>query len=108
MLTKLSFLQSEKSDMSLVVNIIKDNGQRRTEHFDRKKLYDSILAACLSVYTPDGQAETTADTVCDAVAVWLQKRPEVTSHDIRLVAAKYLKNHHPEAAYLYEQHHITI
>lgn len=94
--------------MVLMANIIKANGQRQTEFFTRQKLHNSIVATCLSVYTPIGQAETIAHTVCDAVITWLQQHPEVTSHDIRIIAAKHLKNHHPEAAYLYEQHRITI
>ena len=95
--------------MELPTSIVKNsNNKRRIEHFDRKKLRDSIIAACLSVHTPEGQAEITADAVCNAVIAWLQNHPEVTSHDIRTIAAKYLKKYHPEAAYLYEQHHITI
>lgn len=90
------------------MNIIKNSGKRQTEPFDRKKLHASIVAACLSVNTPEGQAEATAHAVCDAVIAWSQTHPEVTSHDIRTIAAKHLKSHHPEAAYLYEQHHITI
>jgi transcriptional regulator NrdR family protein len=94
--------------MGQVTNIIKKSGKRQPEYFSRKKLHASIMAACLSVHTPEGQAESTADAVCDVAMIWLQQRPEVTSHDIRIVAAKHLKNYHPEAAYLYEQHHITI
>ena len=94
--------------MGLSVDIIKHNGQRISESFDRDKLHASIVSVCLSVYAPEGQAEATAHTVCDAVVSWLQQHPEVTSQDIRTVAAKHLKSYHPEAAYLYEQHHITI
>jgi hypothetical protein len=39
---------------------------------------------------------------------WLEQRPEVTSHDIRLVATRHLRAHHPDAAYLYEQHRTTL
>jgi len=92
--------------MSLVVDIIKNSGT--SERFDRNKLHKSIVAVCLSVRVPQGQAESIAHSVCDAVIVWLQDRPEVTSQDIRTVAGKYLKRFHPEAAYLYEQHHKII
>jgi len=94
--------------MNLAVDIIKRGGQRQTERFMRDKLHKSIVSACLSVRTPEGQAEIIAHAVCDSVIIWLQQRPEVTSHDIRIVAARHLKSHHPEAAYLYEQHRITI
>jgi len=94
--------------MNPPVDIIKHGRHQHTEKFTRKKLHDSIVAACLSVRAPEGQAETTASAVCEGVISWLNDRPEVTSHDIRIVAARYLKSYHPEAAYLYEQHHITI
>lgn len=94
--------------MSLAVDIVKRAGKRPTERFDRAKLHASILAACLSVRSPEGQAEATARAVCDAVITWLERRPEVTSYDLRRVASAHLKSYHPEAAYLYEQHRITI
>ncbi len=94
--------------MEQVVNIVKHGGKRPSETFMREKLYASIIAACLSVRVPDGQAETIANSVCESAIDWLQIRPEVTSNDIRLVAAKHLKIHHPEAAYLYEQHRMII
>lgn len=94
--------------MNLAVDIIKHGGERQSERFMREKLHASIVAACLSVRTPTGQAESIAHAVCDSVIAWLEQHPEVTSQDIRLVATKHLRIHHPEAAYLYEQHSITI
>jgi len=94
--------------MDLPVDIIKHGGQRQSERFMREKLHASIVAACLSARTPKGQAEDIANVVCVAVTDWLQLHPEVTSQDIRLVATKHLKIHHPDAAYLYEQNRITI
>lgn len=94
--------------MTLVVDIVKHGGKRPSENFSRDKLHDSIVAACLSVRAPEGQAEATARAVCEAVIAWLHNRPEVTSTDIRTVATRYLKSHHPDAAYLYEQQHTTI
>lgn len=94
--------------MNPTVIIIKHGKHQHTEPFSRKKLHDSIVAACLSVRAPEGQAETTASAVCEGVISWLSSRTEVTSHDIRIAAARYLKSYHPEAAYLYKQHHVTI
>lgn len=108
MFLKFWAAQSEEFNMDPVVDIIKHDGKRPTERFMRKKLFKSIVTVCLSVHTPEGQAETTANLVCDSVIDWLQKRSEVTSCDIRIIAAKSLKKYHPEAAYLYEQHRITI
>ena len=94
--------------MNEVVDIIKRGGKRQSERFMREKLHASIVAACLSVRAPEGHAEATAHAVCEGVIDWLEKRLEVTSNDIRVVATRFLKNYHPEAAYLYEQHRITI
>lgn len=94
--------------MVLAIDIIKRDGQRPSEDFSREKLRVSILAACLSVRTPVGQAEAIAHSVSDSVISWLQNKPEVTSHDLRRIAAKHLHAQHPDAAYIYQQHRITI
>lgn len=91
-----------------IAYVIKRQGKRPTEAFQRKKLHDSLMAACLSVRTPEGQAETTADIVCNAVEEWLQNKPEVTSDDIRRKAASALTPLHPEAAHLYKHHHLIM
>lgn len=90
------------------VDIIKRSGRRPTEAFEVEKLKASIEAACLSAGTAPGQAESIARAVARDVADWLESRPEVTSHDLRRIAADTLKNHHPDAAYLYDQHRITL
>lgn len=91
-----------------LIDVVKRGGQRPSERFSRDKLHSSVVAACLSVQAPVGQAEAIAAAVCENVIDWLQTRPEVTSHDLRRVAARRLHVHHPDAAYLYEQHRITI
>jgi len=90
------------------IDIVKRKGQRPSEAFARDKLRTSIRAACLSVRTPEGEAEMLADTVCDAVVVWLATKPEVTSDDIRRKATETLNRHHPEAAYLYKHHRLVM
>jgi transcriptional regulator NrdR family protein len=90
------------------IDIVKRSGTRASEAFDPKKLHASIHAALLSVRTPDGEAVMTAETVTDAVILWLETKPEVTSHDLRRVASAHLKKFHPDAAYLYEQHRTII
>ncbi len=85
-------------------NIIKRRGARNSEQFEPAKLHASVLAACLSVRSPEGEAETTARNVVKAVINWLELKAEVTSNDLRRVAGYHLQKYHPEAAYLYEQH----
>lgn len=86
------------------IDIVKRSGRRPTEQFDHEKLRTSIHAACLSVRSPDGEAQRTASEVTHAVIIWLETKPEVTSNDLRRIAGHHLKKFHPEAAYIYEQH----
>lgn len=94
--------------MGGAIDIIKRGGHRPTESFMIEKLHASIVAACLSARAPVGQAEAIARAVTADVLEWLEARPEVTSHDLRRIAAKRLHVHHPDASYLYEQHRITL
>lgn len=90
------------------IDIVKRGGKRPTESFQRQKLHASVRAACLSVRSPDGVAEATARDVCDAVTLWLETKPEVTSADLRRKATETLESFHPEAAYLYKHHRLVI
>ncbi len=94
--------------MSLITYVVKRQGKRPTEAFDPNKLHASIIATCLSVHAPEGQAEVTATKVRDAVTHWLKDKPEVTSDDIRRKATIVLEKYHPEAAHLYKHHHLVI
>lgn len=78
-----------------------------SEAFDPMKLHQSIVAACLAVRAFEGEAHLTAERVCRHVIDWLMSKNEVTSADIRRVAATHLSTYHPEAAYMYE-HHLLI
>lgn len=89
-------------------DVIKRDGQRPTEGFNREKLFHSVRAACLSVRSPEGEAEMTARNVCNVVTLWLAQKPEVTSSDLRRKATEALTAFHPEAAYLYKHHRLVI
>jgi transcriptional regulator NrdR family protein len=94
--------------MGLAVDVVKRSGRRPSEAFDADKLLRSIQAACLSVRSPEGEAESTASNVTGAVVLWLDTKPAVTSHDIRRLAGAHLERYHPEAAYFYQHHRIII
>lgn len=94
--------------MDQLVDVIKRDGDRPSEQFAVDKLMASVQAACLSVRAPEGVADKTAARVCDAVGLWCQPKSEVTSNDIRRVAAGHLEKYHPEAAYLYKHHRLVI
>ena len=90
------------------IDIVKRGGQRPSESFSRPKLHASIRAACLSFRSPEGVAESMASDVCDAVIIWLETKPEVTSNDVRRKAGDVLASFHPEAAYLYKHHRVVM
>jgi transcriptional regulator NrdR family protein len=96
---------SEGGPITLVV---KNGARRHPEEFNKEKLHASLVSACLSSGAPTGHAESIARRVVDEVLIWLESRPEVTSNDLRRVAAKYLKTYHPDASYLYEHHRGTL
>lgn len=89
-------------------NVIKRSGKRPTESFDQSKLHASIVAACLSVRSVEGEAETVAREVSRHVIEWLEQKTEVTSEDIRRKASEALHILHPEAAYLYKHHQVVL
>lgn len=91
--------------MGLAVDVVKRRGKRRMgQAFDSDKLHRSIHAACLSVRTPDGEADETARGVTHHVILWLENKPVVTSHDLRRIVSVHLERYHPEAAYFYQHH----
>ena len=94
--------------MGKAIDVVKRSGHRPTESFNADKLLQSIRAACLSVRTPEGEAETTAKNVTDAVVLWVITKPTVTSQDIRRLTSAHLHRYHPEAAYFYQRHRIII
>ena len=89
-------------------SIIKRGGRRPAEDFDVDKLRKSVESACLSAGTTAGHAESIARTVVREVSNWASAHPEVTSEDIRRTATESIKKHHPDAAYLYDQHRLTL
>ena len=94
------------TDKTIIV--IKRDGHRPSEKFDKDKLHHSIIAACLSVRSLEGHAHDTANRVCDSVLSWLGNKSEVTSADIRHQATSALEILHPDAAYLYKHHRVII
>ena len=75
--------------------------KKRATLFDKKRLHNSIVLACMSVRSYEGEANETAEKVCESVSKWLDGKSEVTSGDVRTIAGKYLKAYHPEASYIY-------
>lgn len=89
-------------------HVVKNSHHRHPEPFDVDKLHRSIVAACLSSGSPTGHADSIARRVVNEVLQWLESRPEVTSNDVRRVAAHQLRAYHPDASFLYEHHRSTL
>lgn len=68
------------------------------------KLHESIRLACLTVRSAEETPSLPPRQPCAAVLSWLGTRREVTSADIRRVAARTLQIHNPDAAYYYTRH----
>lgn len=94
--------------MSHDVGVIKRSGARPSESYSHDKLHGSVLAACLSVRSPEGEAAQVAHIVSDLVSKWCRGRHAVTSHDLRRVTSAHLSHLHPEAAYLYQHHQFVL
>ncbi|GEM_PF-229399 len=89
-------------------HVVKRGGARTTERFSPEKLHASVQAACLSVRSPEGEAEIIAHRVVAAASQWCYQKSTVTSRDIRRIAARGLELLHPEAAYLYQTHEMVV
>ena len=69
--------------------------------YEPSKMFQSIQTACLSIRLGDGASGDVAARVEKDVSAWLSSKFEVTSNDLRRVAARSLERHCPEAAYYY-------
>jgi transcriptional regulator NrdR family protein len=79
--------------------VVKQGGS--TEQYLRSKLASSVHKACVDATGFVGEAELTAENVCKQVEGWLEQKYEVTSSDIKRIAAKALQQYNPRAAYEY-------
>lgn len=88
----------------MVVDIIKRHGKRPTEPFKPGKLHQSIVAVCISVKAPEGEAERIAQRVTKAVDAWCNEKATITSDDLRRQATRQLEKVHNHAAHFYKHH----
>lgn len=82
--------------------VVKSGGLHESEMFDPLKLHGSLMAACLAVRSLEGEAHMTAQKITEKVIDWLDNKTEVTTDDVRRIAANSLQTYQPEAAYMYE------
>ena len=89
--------------MSDHITYILSRAAPQGEPYDAPKLQASLNAACLAVQTPAGQAELTAKVICRDMLPWIMSKHELTSYELRLKAATFLKVHNPRAAERYRR-----
>lgn len=89
-------------------NIIDLEDSNKIKKYDRARLRASVMLCCLSVGSPEGQADDIANFVCDDTEKWLADKQEVTTKDMINKSAKFLEKYHTEASYFYEQKHLII
>lgn len=83
-------------------HIVKRAGH--SEPYDERKLYASVYASCIAVRESEATAEMIAEKVVKDINTWLEKKHEVTSHDIRTHAAIHLMAYNDDAGWIYKHH----
>lgn len=83
-------------------HIVKRKGHK--EEFDSKKLYASIVAACVTLRMTQEQAELIAQSVTNDIESEIKDKNVVTSRILHRLAADSLNKYNPEAAYIYDHH----
>lgn len=82
--------------------IIKRRGHK--EHFDERKLYASIYAACASAHLTERECEKTADTITKKIKMFLKGKTQIDSRVIREKVSEELRKKDSELWFFYEEH----
>ncbi len=76
-----------------------------TERYDERKIYASCYAAALAAQVPHREAERIAAAAAKAVTAWVKKQQRcVSASEIFQAAARALRTHHEDVAFMYETH----
>ncbi len=83
-------------------HVVKRRGH--AEAYDVRKVYGSVLVACLGSHVKEKQAEKIAMDVSDYITKLVEKSHTITAHEIFYEVTKRMKKHHADAAFMYETH----
>lgn len=83
-------------------HIVKRRGHK--EAYDARKVYGSILMACLGSHVKETQAQKIALGISDDITKMVEKSHSITAHEIFYEVTKRLKKHHADAGFMYETH----
>ena len=75
-----------------------------TESFEEKKLYGSILSACMSLRMKDEEAELLSETVSQEVIQAVKDIETVDAKVLHKHVVDSLHRYNPDAAFLYDTH----
>ncbi len=82
--------------------IVKRRGHN--EEFDKRKIYASVFAACMTLRMTDEEGELLANTVTKEAVDSFKDIHELSSRDIHKKVAQSLGRLHPDAGYMYDTH----
>lgn len=82
--------------------VVKRRGHR--EHFDERKVYGSIYAACSNCELHEKECEKLAEQVVNELKKVLVGKKEINSTEIFGLVISVLAKYHEDAALMYELH----
>lgn len=85
-----------------MIHVVKRRGQE--EHFDERKVYASVYAACLSAHVDKQEAESIAHLVAREIKKWVEEKQEVSSDAIFKKVGEELGHLNKDASFMYTTH----
>ncbi len=83
-------------------HVVKRRGHK--EAYDARKVYGSVLIACMGTHVNEKKAEKIALSVSNDITKLVEKSHSITAHEIFYEVTRRLKKHHADAAFMYETH----
>ena len=84
--------------------VVKRTGQ--DQKLDAKKLYASVYASLIASKVRHKEAELISEEVTKLTRRSIDNKSHVSSHSLRIEAAKHLRDYNNLAAYIYMHHRI--
>src|SRR3989338_4880816 len=96
-------MKSKKKKSSVAaLQIVKRKGH--SEVYDERKVYGSCFFACRNAHLSEIESEAISSHVSASVTKWIKQKKVVSSNEIFMFMISELRQHHEDAAFLYETH----
>lgn len=82
--------------------IVKRHGH--VEVWDERKCYGSVYAAFASAHYPEDRCERESQKICDVIKKHMRGTACISSHHIRDMISKLLRERDEDVAFLYDTH----